>query len=92
MRIIDEIQHPRYKITVFKMDTRFAIKFEDRDLEQTYKFREGIALQDQSDIRRLVDHAFLKKVDEVFYTMRKAQQSALEAAQEQESDEFDDII
>lgn len=91
MRIVDEILHPKYKITVFKMDTRFSIKFEDRDLEQTYKFREGQIIQNTTDIRQLVDSSFLKKVDQIFRTMRDHHQAALTSAAEQ-YDEFDDII
>ena len=39
MRILGYIDHPVVKITVFKMDNKFSVKFESIHYEQTFKFR-----------------------------------------------------
>lgn len=92
MRIVGEIKHPVYKITIFKMDTRYSVKFEDRDLEQTYKFREGEIVQSLADVYALMDQAFMQSIDEAFEQMRNASVRALALAQERQLDEFDEII
>ncbi|HKK75074.1 MAG TPA: hypothetical protein VJ953_08390 [Saprospiraceae bacterium] len=92
MRIVGEIKHPVYKITLFKMDTRYSVKFEDRDLEQTYKFREGAIVQSLKDVYALMDKAFMDLVDQAFEQMRNASVQALAQAQERHLDEFDEII
>jgi len=40
MRIVKEIPHPRFKITVFSWNSKYIIKIEDAHLEQTYKVDE----------------------------------------------------
>jgi len=92
MRIVGDIKHPVYKITLFKMDTRYAVKFEDRDLEQTYKFREGSIIQGLEDIYALMDNTFMQAVDATFRQMRDTHVGALAAREQQLTDEFDDII
>lgn len=92
MRIVGELKHPVYKVTIFKMDTRYSVKFEDRDLEQTYKFREGAIVQSLEDIYGLLDKAFMESVDSSFEQMRNASVRVLALAQERQLDEFDEII
>lgn len=93
MRIIGYIEHPEYKITVFKMDTRLSVKFETAALEQTYKFRQQDGLEDLEDVRRLVNEALLTSIARSFRLMEVAQMQALShhlpAAAD---DEFDTII
>jgi hypothetical protein len=37
MRVVKEIPHPRFKITVFSWNNKYIIKIEDAHLEQTFK-------------------------------------------------------
>lgn len=74
------------------MDTRYSVKFEDRDLEQTYKFREGEIVQSLANVHALMDQAFMQSIDEAFEQMRNASVRALALAQERQLDEFDEII
>lgn len=41
MRIVKEIPHPRFKISVFSWNGKYLIKIEDGHLEQVYKINEG---------------------------------------------------
>ena len=40
MRIVKEVPHPRFKITVFSWNNKYIIKIEDAHLEQVYKIDE----------------------------------------------------
>lgn len=71
MRIIGYIEHPVLKITVFKMDTRLSIKFENSQAEQTYKLRPSEQVNTLSDIQQLVDEQLLKTILARFAAMQK---------------------
>ena len=40
MRIIDTIEHPIMRISIFQMNQKYIVKFELGSLEQSYKFSE----------------------------------------------------
>lgn len=69
MRIIGEIPHSHFKITVFKMEHRLSVKFEQGFLEQTYKFRENENLKGFADIVKLIDENFINQVLTVLKNM-----------------------
>jgi len=37
MRIVKEVPHPRFKITIFSWNDKYIVKIEDAHLEQTFK-------------------------------------------------------
>lgn len=93
MRIIGTIDHPTWKITLFKMDNKFSIKFEDRFLEQTYKFREGEQLPDEVALRQLVDDNFLHGVQLQFESMQRVHQQVIQNHQRNAAaPDFPDIL
>ncbi|MBK7407661.1 MAG: hypothetical protein IPJ40_06005 [Saprospirales bacterium] len=92
MRIIGSIDHPEWKITVFKMDNRISLKLEAGMCEQTYKFRTGEGMESLEDVQRLVDAAFLKAVGLQFASMHQTQVGALSRSIQAGEDEFDEII
>ncbi|MEQ8707121.1 MAG: hypothetical protein RIC19_24530 [Phaeodactylibacter sp.] len=93
MRIAGYIEHSALKITIFQMDNRFTVKFEDGKNEQAYKFRTGQFINSVQDIRRLVDAAFIQEVMVEMGRMHRVHQSALQRLQPEETeDEFDEII
>lgn len=94
MRIAGHIEHPVLKITIFQMDNRFTVKFEDGTLEQAYRFRKSDTINSAADIRKLVDDTFLQQVLDQMKSLREIHQDALArfAPQQGEDDEFDDII
>ncbi|MEY4541162.1 MAG: hypothetical protein RLZZ306_2919 [Bacteroidota bacterium] len=51
---------PDLKISLYKWNAKFFVKFETPDLEQVYKISEMDA--SESEIRKMIDEAFIKKV------------------------------
>jgi hypothetical protein len=92
MRIVGEIPHPVLKITVFKNDGKFSIKFESGLLEQIYKFREDERLQTFEDIQKLADEAFVEKSATLLSGMYDARNEAFDRNFKAEEEEFDLIL
>ena len=94
MRIIGNIEHPHLKITVFKMDNRLSVKFENPWYEQTYKFGTDERVASLEAVQQLVDGAFIEHVLEQFRHMHRTRLEALGRAfpaREAEA-EFETII
>lgn len=72
MRILGEIPHPSYKISVFKQDQRLILKVEDRLNEQIFKFRMIDGLESFEDMGLMVDEAFLEDCARRFHEMDKS--------------------
>jgi hypothetical protein len=51
---------PDLKISLYKWNAKFFIKFETPDLEQVYKIPEMDA--SETEIRKMIDEAFIQKV------------------------------
>lgn len=93
MRIIGYIEHPRMKITVFKMDDKFSVKFENGLYEQTYKFRGGEQINGFESIKGLVDIEFIQAVESEFKTLYRLKEKALiRFMDKKESENFDNIV
>jgi len=93
MRIIGEIAHPNLKITVFKMDTRITVKFENAHFEQAYKFRMTDQLSSIDDVKRLVDPFFVNQVIENFKGQHRTGVQAMDRFVVQgRDDEFEQIV
>lgn len=93
MRILGYIDHPVLKITVFKTDTRLSIKFENGDLEQTYKFRPIPQANSLQELNKLLDEEFLQLVLERFQKMKQDfSASFTRNIPPAEEDEFPSII
>ena len=91
MRIIGEIEHPVYKITVFSMNNRLSVKIEDRLIEQIFKFRDGSGMDTLEDIKNFLNPDFLESVTESFKVLNSARIKSILNIQDAE-DEFDEII
>ncbi|MCH2044462.1 MAG: hypothetical protein MK212_10135 [Saprospiraceae bacterium] len=71
MRIIGYLEDlGQVKITVFKSDLRFIVKFEDGFFEQSYKFLASDQLNGLNAVRELIDDTFKKQVLTQFEQMR----------------------
>lgn len=92
MRIVGEIPHPVIKITVFKNDGKFSIKCESGLVEQIYKFRDDERLQSFEDIQKIIDDAFIKKIEESLSIMFEAKHEALMRSHQKEQDAFEVIL
>ena len=71
MRILGYIENKACKITVFQLDHKFAIKFEDNLYEQTYKLRMSEKINGMTEIQLLVDADMIHKVMNRFREMHQ---------------------
>ena len=93
MRIVGEIPHSTYKITVFQMNNKFSVQFEDGEQSQIYKVPNVDYLNNFNAIQEMVDGAFLNDIDKVFMQMATAKKAALnQIIRRTVEDEFDNII
>ncbi len=92
MRIIGYVEHPSLKITVFKMDNKISVKFENTLYEQTYKFRDSEALSSIADVQKLVDGEFIARVLKELAVMHQVRQEALNRFMPEEEEDFEEII
>jgi len=71
MRVIAELPHPDCKITLFNMNQKYIIKFEQGTLEQSYKLSElDLTGGGANEIFQLLDEEFIASVVERFKSMR----------------------
>ncbi|MGN7204267.1 hypothetical protein ACTHQF_08335 [Pedobacter sp. SAFR-022] len=71
MRIIAELPHPDCKISIFNMNQKYIIKFEQGTLEQSYKLSElDLSGGEVNEIFQIIDDAFVATVVERFKLMR----------------------
>jgi len=78
MRIVAELPHPDCKISIFSMNQKFIIKFEQGVLEQSYKLAETDIVGGVNGVFELIDEEFIAHVIEQFKQMRKTFISAYE--------------
>jgi hypothetical protein len=71
MRIIAELPHPEFKISILNMNAKFIVKIEQGSLEQSYKIPEMDLTEGVNSVFELLDEAFLKTVASRFIEMRK---------------------
>jgi hypothetical protein len=78
MRVVIEIPHPDFKVTVYDWNGKYLVKLETSMYEQTYKIRESDVTGDE-DIKQLVsDEEFIRSVKERFGEMSKSLGEALQ--------------
>lgn len=72
MRTLAELPHPDCKITIFGMNQKFIIKFEQGNLEQTFKIAEADILNGVNGVFEILDEEFINKVLDCFVQMRSS--------------------
>ena len=70
MRVIDEIPHERFKIQIFNYNSKYIVKIELGQFEQSYKIGE-IDVMGLDDVRGMVTQEFLSGCLKRFVTMRE---------------------
>ena len=63
MRIVKEIDRGLLKITVFKMNDKFSIKFEKNLNELIIKFRDGSSIEDSTSLDRYLNEANIQQYE-----------------------------
>jgi hypothetical protein len=71
MRIIAELPHPNFKISILNMNNKFIVKIEQGNLEQTYKVAEADLTDGVNSVFELLDDELLKTIGSRFAEMRK---------------------
>ena len=71
MRTLGHVDHPRLKITLMHHG-RYLLKLEDRDVELTYKFRDGEGVSDLAGARRALDLGLLQEAEKTLLDMAAA--------------------
>jgi hypothetical protein len=71
MRVIAELPHPEFKITIFNMNQKFIVKMERGTLEQSFKIPEMDLTDGVNSVFELLDEEFLKTVGARFAEMGK---------------------
>ncbi|GGH05348.1 hypothetical protein [Mucilaginibacter phyllosphaerae] len=71
MRIIAELPHPDFKISILSMNQKFIVKIEQGTLEQTYKIPDMDLTEGVNSVFELLDEPFLKTVSARFAEMGK---------------------
>jgi len=92
MRIIGEFDAGDIKVSVFKMNERISIKFEKHLMEQTYKFRDGSAVNTLEDAKIFCSEQTIDEINKVFLAMANTRSNSLNSMMAAEEDEFDEII
>lgn len=70
MRTVAELPHPDCKITIFAMNQKFIIKFEQGNLEQSYKVAEINVSDGVNGVFQIIDDEFTETVLAQFQLMR----------------------
>lgn len=71
MRVLAELPHPDCKITLFNMNQKYIVKFEQGTLEQSYKLSElDLTGGGANEIFQMLDEEFIATVVERFKGMR----------------------
>ena len=71
MRIIAELPHPEFKISIFSMNQKFIVKIEKGVFEQSYKIPEMDLTDGVNSVFELLDETFLTTVAVRFVEMNK---------------------
>ncbi len=69
VRIVKEIPHRQFKITIFSWNGKFQIKIELDQYEQVFKIKEE-DVEGIEDVVKMLDADFLKTTMQRFLTMR----------------------
>ena len=71
MRVIAELPHPECKISIFSMNQKYIVKFEQGVFEQSYKLAElDLSGGGVNDVFEILDEEFIATVVERFKSMR----------------------
>ncbi len=71
MRIIAELPHPEFKISILFMNNKYIVKIEQGHFEQSYKIAEADVTDGVNSVFEILDEAFLQTVAARFADMRK---------------------
>lgn len=71
MRIIAELPHAEFKVSILYMNQKFIVKAEQGTLEQSYKVPEMDLTDGVNSVFEILDEEFMNKIAARFTEMRK---------------------
>ncbi|HLG02436.1 MAG TPA: hypothetical protein VI731_02505 [Bacteroidia bacterium] len=77
MRIVGQIPHPNFTISIFHMNDKFIIKLEAGPMEQSFKFPQD-SVKGVEAVKKIVDAEFLQKAQTRFNEMFLEMKAAME--------------
>lgn len=89
MRIVDYIDHPRMKVTIFHHNAKYSVKLEGGGNEQTLKFRED-EFSSEKEVKTYLNQELINKIDQHFFTLSKLR--AEYHANKSKEEDFDNIL
>lgn len=89
MRIVNYIEHPRLKITIFHYQDAYSVKCEASKMEQTIQFREN-EMSTDLEVIDFMKNGLIDKIDQLFFDISSAR--VLSSKLKSEEDNFDVII
>jgi hypothetical protein len=69
VRVVAEIPHPRFKVTVFSWNAKYIVKIEIDQYEQVYKVNE-MDVEGLDQVKEMFNEEFLNGCMQRFLTMR----------------------
>ena len=91
MRIVGDIPHSSMKITIFKMDEKLSVKFENSAYEQIYKFKSG-EVSGLDELKTLINEEFMADVLSNFDFLHQTKIKHIRRIPSGFEDEFEKII
>lgn len=89
MRIIDSIPHPVWKVSIFHLNDKYAVKLENGPYEQIYKFKDSTPLE---AVKQTFTPDFVQKAESIFKLMHENKMTAFNASRDQAQLGQDQII
>lgn len=78
MRLVQNIQHPTFKISLFSTDKEYTLQLEAGPMIQSFKFSKDI-YSNPSEIEQALSEDFLDKVHDTFNDMFLNRKSMIDA-------------
>lgn len=78
MRVVNEINRPDCKITIFSWNNRYLLKFEQGHLEQTYKINQ-FDLTHEDDLKKIISEKFIQNILTNFEKMAHSLHEAMDS-------------
>ncbi len=91
MRIIKEITHPVYKVSIFVNDGRHHVKIQDQRIAVTYTLTED-QCENVNEVEDWIEKDVIERTSKVFPELSDIAVSALRQCIEEEDDEEIEII
>lgn len=79
MRILKEIPHSHFKITLFGWNEKYILKIEAGPYEQVYKVKES-DFTSVEEVEKILNSSFLQAVEDTFRSMHKNLQSTIQSS------------